>query len=572
MITVRTRAARWLAEDPDPVTRAELQSLLDADDEAGLADRFRATLAFGTAGLRGVVGAGPNRMNRVMVLKASHGVGATLVESVPDAASRGVVVGYDGRLDSRRFAEDAARAFLGLGLKVYLFDALGPTPCTAFAVKTLGAAAGVMVTASHNPPEYNGYKVYWSDGAQIVPPVDALIAARIEALGSLAEVPSGALDEARRAGRLVGLGEALEAAYLAGVRALSRGAPARLSVAYTAMHGVGARLATRLLAEAGEVHSVAAQEAPDGRFPTVRFPNPEEPGAMDLALALAAEKSVDLVIANDPDADRLAVGLRGADGRYRMLNGNEIGALLGHDALVSDPGGDRKLVATTIVSSPLLGVIAAAEGAEYAETLTGFKWIIANADARCQATGARFVFGYEEALGYCVGTLVRDKDGLSAAAAMASLASRLKARGQTLEHRLEEIARRYGLFVSGQHNVTLPGAEGQRAIAAMMARLRAAPPGALDGRRVVGLVDYARGEGTLDGRPVATGLPPSDVLKFVLDDGSRVMARPSGTEPKIKFYFDQKERVGAGEAMAAARARAEAALGRMMRAFVAGLG
>jgi len=572
MNALHAQAARWQADDPDPTTREALASLLAGGDatEAELADCFAGTLVFGTAGLRGLLGPGPNRMNRAMVRRATAAVAQVLVASVEGAAARGVVVGYDGRRMSREFAEDAARVLAGFGVKVWLFDTLGPTPLTAYALTALGAAAAVMITASHNPPAYNGYKLYWSHGAQIVPPVDAAIAAAMDALDSVSGLVLPALDDARAARLVTAVPADLSARYLAGVRAMAlhpgEGAPLR--IAYTALHGVGNALATAVLARFGEVRSVPEQSEPDGAFPTVSFPNPEERGAMDCVLDLGRTMGADLVLANDPDADRLAAAIPTADGGFRTLTGNELGVLLGHYLLTDGARDGRRLVATTIVSSPLLGRIAHDLGADYAETLTGFKWIMHRSAEAAAETGARFVFGYEEALGYCAGTLVRDKDGISAAYLLAELAATLKARGETLAGRLDAIARTHGLYLSGQHTETLPGADGAAAIAARMAHLRKLSVHQLDGRRVVGRADYARGTVVREGVASTTGLPPSDVLRFDLDDGARVMMRPSGTEPKIKYYFDQRGEVAEGEPLDAALSRTAARLRGLIEAFL----
>jgi phosphomannomutase len=562
---LRGAARRWMAEDPDGETRAELEALLASGDDVALEDCFGSALAFGTAGLRGVMGAGPNRMNRAVVLRTTAAVARHLKATVPDAALRGVVVGYDGRRGSRVFSEDVARALAGEGVRARVFARDVPTPLVAFAVKRLGAAAGVMVTASHNPPEYNGYKVYWDHGAQIVPPVDADIAAVIAGIGALAEVALVEEPEARARGLYETLGEAVESDYLDLVRQTC--APsAPLTIAYTALHGVGDRFTTAVLQPYGEVYSVPEQAQPDGRFPTVRFPNPEEPGAMDLLLSLAASKNADLAIANDPDADRMAAAVPDGD-RWRPLTGNEVGALLG-DHLLRRTAGPR-VVATTIVSSPLLGVMAAAYGAQYVETLTGFKWIAHTAIEAAAAAGALFLFGYEEALGYAVTPWVLDKDGVSAALLLASLASELKAQGRTLLDRLEEISATHGLFVSAQHNVVAPGAAGQQRIADIMAAFRARPLETLGGRRVVAWSDFASGTRRDASGERSLGLPPSDVLRLELDDGARVMLRPSGTEPKIKYYFDHREPRAPGEPAEAQAARAAVHLAALRADFLA---
>jgi phosphomannomutase len=574
---LRARARAWLQEDPDEATRAELQALLDAGDEAQLEDRFGARLEFGTAGLRGVIGAGPNRMNRVVVIRTTAGLCEYLKREVPDAAVRGVVIGYDGRRMSREFAEDVAVVCAGYGIKAHLFADLVPTPLVAFAVKDLGAAAGVMVTASHNPPEYNGYKVYWGNGAQIIPPHDAGIAAAIDAIDSLIKIPRPILKEARAKGLVVDAPAEIEARYLAALQALARhpGVGVDLTVVYTPLHGVGERLARRALEQAGfrNVHSVPEQAMPDGAFPTVSFPNPEEKGAMDLALALAEETDADLVLANDPDADRLAVAVRDESGRWVQLTGNEVGALFGYYLLVDDPRpAQDRLVVTSIVSSPLLGVMARELGVRYEEVLTGFKWI-ANRALEVEAqTGARFVFGYEEALGYTVGDVVRDKDGIGAAAMFAELAGYYGAsHGRSVLQQLDEVYRRFGLYASGQHNETIKGLGGAARIRQIMEGFRAAPPASICGIDVVTVTDIKTGErlDRITGERTRLALPISNVLVYGLADGSRITLRPSGTEPKIKYYFDVREEVARGEPVADARARATAKLARLMKAFVA---
>jgi phosphomannomutase len=556
----RELAEAWLSEDPDPVTADELRRLLaacDAGDPAALADlteRFTGSLEFGTAGLRGILGAGPQRMNRVLVRKVTAGLAAYLVASADDARARGVVIGHDARRNSRVFAEDTARVLGGAGLKVFLAHRPWPTPTTAWAVTDLGACAGVMVTASHNPPAYNGYKVYWGNGAQIIPPHDTGIAAAIAKIGRSDQLAMPALDELRRAGSVVDLTEELHERYLAKVVELraSPGIDGRsLVIAYTPLHGVGALSVERGLLLAGfpQVHTEPAQREPDPEFPTVVFPNPEEKGAMDRVLALGAAVSADLVLANDPDADRLCVAVPDGAG-YRPLTGDQTGALLADYLLEVGPR-DRRMVATTIVSSQLLGFLAQQTGADYRETLTGFKWI-GNAAMEYERTlGGRFVMGYEEALGFSIGPLVRDKDGVSAAVVFAELAAWNRARGKSVLEHLDDIYRKVGMFVTEQVSLTRPGARGLAEIREAMTRFRDAPPRDLAGHAVDQVIDLARGEG---------GLPPSDVLVFKLAGGRRVIMRPSGTEPKLKSYYEVRVEVVAGESIADARARALAEL------------
>ena len=560
---LKQKAEAWLRADPDPGTVEELRAVLAGGDAADLADRFSGELEFGTAGLRGVLGAGPNRMNRAVVRRTTAGLARYLKATVPDVTSRGVVVGRDGRRMSAEFAEDTACVLAAEGIPALVFPTLAPTPLTAFAVLRMNAAAGVMVTASHNPPEYNGYKVYWGNGAQIIPPHDKGIAAAIARVEPANEVPRLSPSEARARGLWRDVPESMGQAYLEallGLRVYGRGSDT-LSLVYTAMHGVGGAWAERALRAAGftRVHPVEEQHQPDGAFPTVRFPNPEEPGAMDLSLATAERVKAHVVLANDPDADRLAVMARDGAGRLRMLTGNEVGVLLGHYVLTQGRHSGQPYVVTTIVSSTQLGELARAVGAAYDEVLTGFKWIANRALEREQAEGVRFVFGYEEALGYTVGTVARDKDGIGAAVVMADLAAWCESRGTTVLGYLEELQRQHGLFVSAQRNFTFPGAEGSQVIRRVMEGLRRAAPERFGPYAVRATRDYQKGE----------RLPPSNVLAYELEGGGRVTARPSGTEPKIKYYFELRETPGAGEPMEAARARGETRLQQLIDAFLA---
>ncbi|UOE44460.1 phospho-sugar mutase [Agromyces larvae] len=563
------RAEAWLAQDPDPETRAELQGLLDAargDDgpaaqaaAADLADRFDGRLAFGTAGLRGEIAAGPNRMNRVLVSQAAAGLAAYLLERAEPGATPSVVIGYDGRKNSDVFARDSAELMAGAGVRAVLLPRLLPTPVLAFAVRHLGASAGVMVTASHNPPNDNGYKVYLGGddhGSQIVSPADAEIAAHILRVASTTTVdalPRAPFETA---------GEDVVDAYVTATAQVADAPPAagaQPRVVYTAMHGVGWQTMSRVLEAAGFTAPALVDEqiAPDPAFPTVSFPNPEEPGAMDLSFARAREVGADLVIANDPDADRLAIAIPdpSAPEGFRRLTGNEVGLILGWQAAeratasARGEGGAEGTLACSIVSSPGLEAIARAYDLEFRGTLTGFKWI-------SRAPG--LVFGYEEALGYLVnpGTL-RDKDGISAGLAFLSLAARLKAEGRSVADHLDTFIERFGCFASGQISIRVTDLT---KIAEVMARLRATPPAEIGGVRVERIDDLAHGYGDL---------PPSDVLRIVLDGGARVMVRPSGTEPKLKVYLDTVSTAGTVAERRAAAHAALAALDAGMRALVA---
>ena len=551
---LRARVSAWIADDPDNGDRAELSALLADDSEAAaaeLTDRFAGRLEFGTAGLRGAVGAGPNRMNRAIVRATTAALAGWLTDGDPAAASAGVVIGCDARNRSDLFADEAARVLAGAGIRVHLLPPRQPTPLLAFAVRQLKAAAGVMITASHNPPADNGYKLYLSDGAQIVPPADAEIQAAISQLGPLSQIrladPSSPL--------ITRHGGEMAQAYLDAVCVISP-APASaawLRYVYTPLHGVAGGLARRAFSQAGfpAPDVVTAQAEPDPAFPTVAFPNPEEPGALDLAIELGRRTSADLVIANDPDGDRLAVAVPEDEARrnWRRLTGDQVGSLLGayvlsrsaagrpaeHDpARPADPAGE--LVVSTIVSSTLLSRIAAASGAQYAETLTGFKWIMRAGDTRA---GLRFAFGYEEALGYAVTDVVRDKDGIGAALALLGLAALARSAGQSLIDVYDELEATYGVHATSQVTITTTRPAG------VMAQLRAQPPAELAGQAVIAITDLTGGTGEL---------PSADVLTYRLASG-RVVIRPSGTEPKIKAYLEIVEHVSDGQ-LAIARARA----------------
>ncbi|WP_433389869.1 phospho-sugar mutase [Micromonospora sp. KLBMP9576] len=551
---IRERARRWLDDDPDPASRDELRAVLDRLPASApeLADRFAGPLTFGTAGLRGPLRAGPNGMNLAVVTQAAAGLVGWLAAQ---GGSGPLVIGYDARYGSREFAQRTAQVATGAGRPALLLPRPLPTPVLAYAVRHLGAVAGVMVTASHNPPQDNGYKVYLGAelggtlgaGAQIVPPADAGIEAAIRSVGPLAEVPLGADGQV--------LGDDLVSSYVQQATAvIAPDGPRDLRVAYTPLHGVGAAVLTAVFARAGfPVPGVVPEQAePDPAFPTVSFPNPEEPGAVDRLVALAESTGADLAIANDPDADRCAVAVRdtgraaSADGEvagpsrpdgnppgWRMLRGDEVGVLLADHLMRRGVTG---LYGTTIVSSSLLGAMCAARGLPYDETLTGFKWIV-----RAGGGAAPLVFGYEEALGYCVAPEhVRDKDGITAALTVAELAAGLKAQGRTLTDRLDELAAEFGVHHTDQLSVRV---DDLRVIADAMARIRAATPTALLGAPVTEARDL---------------LPEADVV-ILRTDTARVVIRPSGTEPKLKAYLEVVEPVTDGD-VAAARTRAAAAI------------
>nr|WP_202458885.1 phospho-sugar mutase [Streptomyces sp. SID5464] len=525
------QAQAWLTEDPDPETRTELARLIDAQDHTELAARFSGTLQFGTAGLRGELGAGPMRMNSSVVIRAAAGLAAYLKKQGHHDGL--VVIGYDARHKSHDFARDTAAVMTGAGLRAAVLPRPLPTPVLAFAIRHLGAVAGVEVTASHNPPRDNGYKVYLGDGSQIVPPADIDIAAEIAAVPSLTTVrrPTEGWET---------LDDSVLDAYLARTDAvLSKDSPRTARTVYTAMHGVGKDVLLAAFARAGfpEPALVAEQADPDPEFPTVAFPNPEEPGAMDLAFARAraTTPAPDLIIANDPDADRCAVAVPdGAD--WRMLRGDEVGALLAAHLVRRGATGT---FAESIVSSSLLGRIAEKAGLPHVETLTGFKWI-------ARAEGLRY--GYEEALGYCVDPDgVRDKDGITAALLVTELASQLKEEGRTLLDLLDDLAVEHGLHATDQLSVRV---EDLSLIAAAMRRLREQPPTELAGLPITRTDDLTQGTDTL---------PPTDGLRYTLD-GARVIVRPSGTEPKLKCYLEVVIPVATHAGLPEARAQVTALL------------
>jgi phosphomannomutase len=556
---LRATVQAWIDDDPDPDDRDELRKLLADGGQtaaAELASRFGGRLEFGTAGLRGAVAAGPARMNRAVVREATAALAGWLAGRVPGAAQAGVAIGADARHRSAEFADEAAQVLAGAGFRVHLLPRPGPTPLLAFSVRQLSAAAGVMITASHNPAADNGYKLYLGDGAQIIPPADAEVEAAIRALGPLSAVAVAPLDSPL----ITRHGTELAGAYLDAVTALpgtsppGPGAGAPLRVVYTAMHGVAGPLMLAAIARAGfpAPHVVAAQGDPDPDFPTVAFPNPEEPGALDLALAEARRLGADLVLASDPDGDRLAVAVPdpASGSGWRRLTGDQLGALLGGYLLrqtAGEPDPAGRLVVTTIVSATLLPEIAAAAGARHAETLTGFKWIVRAGEGGRGGgwgPGSRFLFGYEEALGYAVGEAVRDKDGIGAALAVLGLAARERQAGRSLLDAYDALETAHGVHLTAQLTLRT-AAPGQ-----IMTALRAAPPASFGGEAVLHAEDLAGGAG---------GLPPSDVLVYRLA-GARIVVRPSGTEPKLKVYFEVTGPAGAdlGPARRDAAARLDA--------------
>jgi len=565
--TLLEKALAWRAADVDPETIAEVDELVANKAWDELRERFAAPMEFGTAGLRGLIGAGPGRMNQVTVMQASAAVARQLLEDVPDAATRGVVVTRDARRNSDLFARVTAEIIAGHGIKVWWTPVPEPTPVGAYLGRMKNAAGVVIVTASHNPPEYNGYKVYGPSASQIVPPQDGRIRALRDGVEDVQRLPRTEFTAGVRDGIISVVSSIELASYLEAIDAqclLRVPPPAQVTAVTTALHGVGHVWLADALARRGHrhVYSVLEQAAPDGRFPTVRFPNPEEKGALDLALALARDKDADIVLANDPDADRLCVAVKDTSkpAGFRVLTGNELGLLLADWMLVQGKQArgaaypDKPLVVCSLVSTMMLEPLAHARGAAYAEVLTGFKWIWNLALAR-EAVGETFVFGFEEALGYCVGPAVRDKDGIGAGQAVMELAAFEKKHGRTLLDRLDHIANDIGASFTDQVTAVLPGLDGIARIQRVMKAWRASPPAVVQQGGIARARDLAGPDAEL------AGMPRGDVLTWWLGDGSRIIARPSGTEPKLKVYLETKAPIGAAgleAARAVARARAGA--------------
>lgn len=527
------QARSWIAGDPDPDTRRELLELIESGDEDALRVAMGEPLTFGTAGIRGEVGAGPGRMNRATVIKTTAGLAAYLKADGRD--DRPVIVGFDARPTSRTFAEDTAGVLCAAGFEVRYFPEVTPTPVVAYAARITSAAAAVVITASHNPPADNGYKVYGANAAQIIPPEDTGIAAAIRSTPDASAVAR--IESAFSGGseRVTPLDSDVVERYYLEVDAV-RPSPqtSDLKVVYTPMHGVGGTILTTLFERAGHTGLVPVPEQfdPDGMFPTVAFPNPEEKGALDLAYGLAEDLDADAVIANDPDADRLAAAVP-YEGGWRPLSGNEMGALLGDYVLRYWRADAKPIVANSIVSSPILGRIAENAGAHYERTLTGFKWI-RNATLALEQEGVgQFAFGYEEALGYTVGPVVRDKDGISAALVFCDLVAEERAAGRSIIERLHRIWDKAGLWVSAQKSIVRPGSAGQRLIADAVARLGDEPPPSVAGREVSEITDYRTGA---EARPLWLGAQQLIELEF--GEAGRLLVRPSGTEPKLKIYVD----------------------------------
>jgi phosphomannomutase len=556
-------ALEWIEGDPDPATRSALQAIVDEDDQDGLQAAIGEPLAFGTAGIRGEVGPGPGRMNRATVIRTTAGLAEHLLTRHGGPPDRAVALGFDARPDSMTFAEDTAGVLAAAGIRVRFFPEVTPTPLVAFAAKHLDAPAAVVITASHNPPADNGYKVYDANAAQIISPTDLEISDAISRVGLAADVPRVEGVFTGSSDLVAPMPENIFDAYAAQVQeARPNPQVSDLDIVYTPLHGVGGDTLLRMCIDAQHTGliPVPEQRHPDGAFPTVDFPNPEEPGALDLALDLAKEVGADLLLANDPDADRLAVAVP-MGGEWRLLSGNELGALLGDYVLRYWDHAEPPIVVNSVVSSPMLGRIAALRGAVHETTLTGFKWII-NAGLALEDSGAgRFAFGYEEALGYSVGRTVRDKDGISAAIVMADLAAEESGAGRSVIDRLHDLWDEVGLWVSAQQSIVRDGPEGQAELLAAVDRVGSSPPDLIGGLDVTDVTDYRVGE---EARPIWLG--KQDLIEVTLGSTGRILVRPSGTEPKLKIYVDLSGDAGSDHETAHSR------LSQMARSLAAEMG
>jgi phosphoglucomutase len=543
---IQQRVDSWLTPAYDADTQAEIKQLQAAGQDDALTDAFYRSLEFGTGGLRGIMGAGSNRMNRYTLGMATQGLSNYLHQSFPDQEIK-VAIAHDSRNNSRLFAETVANVFSGNGITVYLFDDLRPTPELSFAIRHLGCQSGCVITASHNPKEYNGFKVYWNDGSQVVAPHDKNIIVEVKKITSPTEVKFEG-----DASRIHSIGKELDDAYLAELKKLSINPTAiqqqhDLGIVYTPIHGSGIKLVPPGLAAFGftNVSVVQAQATPDGNFPTVQSPNPEEKSAMQLALDQAKAQNADIVLATDPDADRVGVGVKNGAGEWVLLNGNQTAALLTHYILSARAKAHKAqpndFIVYTIVTSEILGDIARHYGVKSYRTLTGFKYIAGL--IRELGSEQNYICGGEESYGFLIGDFVRDKDAVSACALVAEMAAVAKSQGRTLYEEMEQMYAEYGLYVEDLISLTKKGQRGAEEIKEMMAELRKNPPATLAGSPVVEVRDYDNGQikNLRTGEVESTGLESSNVLQFITEAGDKISARPSGTEPKIKFYFSVKE-------------------------------
>jgi phosphoglucomutase len=538
------RISEWSSEPFDHETITEIKSL--SGNEKELIDRFYTTLEFGTGGLRGVLGAGTNRLNIYTVGMATQGLANYIIRK--GRVNDGVVISYDSRRMSDTFSRDTAMILAGNGIKAYLFDDITPTPLCSYAIRELGAVSGVMITASHNPPEYNGYKCYWDDGGQVVPPDDKLIINEVSAITSITMIKKMPFDEGVKKGLIVIIGEEIRQKYIALLEkaALRKKSSSKIKVVYTPLHGTGYKIMPRVLAHFGfdQLTLVASQSIPDGAFPTVKYPNPEEKDALQLAVDTAHNVDADILLATDPDADRMGVGIKDGKGGYLLINGNQIGTMLEY-YLLSRMKADGNLpkdgrVVKTIVTTELQAQIASSFDMKIDDVLTGFKWIALKMKEYDDSKSGQFIFGGEESYGYLPVTFVRDKDAISACYFFCEMADWLSSQGRTLRDFLDEIYIQFGLYLEDLSSLTLKGIDGMEQIKKIMSSFRENPPTSFAGTKVVRLDDIknlVRLDMITGTKSKIEGLPVSDVIQFFLEDGTKLTIRPSGTEPKIKFYY-----------------------------------
>ena len=553
---IQKRIEEWSRPPFDAETIAEIKALAERKDEKELADRFYTTLEFGTGGLRGIIGAGTNRMNIHTVGMATQGLANYLIKK--GKQREGVVIARDSRRMSADFAREAASILSGNGIRVYFFDEITPTPLCSFAIRHLGAGSGIVITASHNPPEYNGYKVYWDDGGQIVPPFDREIIGEVKRIASIGEIKKADFERARSSGMLRVIGDEILGAYLSRLEkaALRPRAKSDIRIVYTPLHGTGHKIVPRVLRHFGfeNLLTVEAQSVPDGGFPTVDSPNPEERDALAMAIELSIKEKADIFMATDPDADRMGVGFRRPDGGYEIINGNQIGTMLEH-YLLQRLSREGRLPANaalvkTIVTTDLQERIAERFNCATDNVLTGFKYIAMKMKEYEESGERRFIFGGEESYGYLPVDFVRDKDAVSSCYFFAEMADYLRGSGSSLHEFLREIYLEYGLYLEDLQSLTMKGMDGMERISRIMSSFRKNPPEELAGIRCVRMDDVLNLVSTdrPGGKSTAIqGLPKSDVLQFFLEDGSKVTMRPSGTEPKIKFYFSVNDHVSADD-------------------------
>ncbi|MGI5079796.1 phospho-sugar mutase [Treponema denticola] len=554
---ILNRAKKYVSEEKEVKFAEEVKALIEKNDEKELYDRFYRDLEFGTAGLRGIIGGGTNRMNPLVIKNATQGLADYLIEAKPDKAKAGslsAVIAYDSRRFSDVFAKTAALIFAANNIRCYLFSSLRPTPELSYAIRELGCDTGIVVTASHNPPEYNGYKAYWSDGAQITPPHDSGI---IKKVGEVSSIKMMSEEEALKNGKLVIIDKEIDEKYWAMLKKkisrqeIIKNMASKVKIVYTPLHGTGAMHVEKVLGEMGfNVISVPEQREPDGNFPTVSYPNPEDPKALKMAMDLAIKEGADILMATDPDADRFACAVKNNAGEMQLISGNQMGALFA-DYICLTLKEQNKLpqnaaIVRSIVTSPLSDLIAASYNVQSEECLTGFKWICGVAERMVRTGSHAYLYGYEESFGYNFGTEIRDKDGIAASAICAEMTLYWRSKGKSLLDRLNEIFSKFAFYGEKTINMVYPGAEGLKIMQDMMVRVRERNLSEIAGVKVKTIRDIQESTEYSPLEPAkktTVTLPKSNVLQYYLEDGSIICIRPSGTEPKIKIYIIHSEKV-----------------------------